>query len=172
MTKIETIMRTLGQLVREIYGSEIPESIMSTILAKPATGLTMMMRSAAAKQANANSVETLLEKIPAGFKDPAGGVAIEDQGPFWIGYYQYMSATDLSATLGPEELERAGNLLFGERWQSELARALEVGDRRVREWLARERSIPPGIWSDITALLKQRSAEGLALIKEFTAAAK
>lgn len=65
-----------------------------------------------------------------------------------------------------DHLARAGQLLYGERWQSELARALNVGDRRVRQWMASERPIPPGIWADIAGLLRQRQGEGLALLRE------
>ena len=56
-------------------------------------------------------------------------------------------------------LTRAGEALYGARWQSDLARALGVGPRRVREWIASERSIPPGIWDEIDALLIERQNE-------------
>lgn len=65
--------------------------------------------------------------------------------------------------LTPATLARAGELLYGSWWQSELARALDVGPRRVREWLAGERSIPPGIWPEIAALLMAQSKESAAL---------
>lgn len=53
-------------------------------------------------------------------------------------------------------LKRAGEALYGDRWQSALARDLGVGDRRVREWVAGDRRIPPGVWADIAALLRDR----------------
>lgn len=63
-------------------------------------------------------------------------------------------------------LAAAGKLLFGSRWQSDLARALGVGDRRVREWLSGTRRIPVGVWPDIANLLHQRQAECAALASE------
>lgn len=63
-------------------------------------------------------------------------------------------------------LRRAGEALYGGRWQSAIARDLEVGDRRVREWLAGDRRTPPGVWTDIASLLRQRQSEGLALLRE------
>lgn len=51
-----------------------------------------------------------------------------------------------------------------------LARALGVNDRRVRQWMADERPIPPGIWADIAGLLRQRQREGLALLRELDSA--
>lgn len=50
----------------------------------------------------------------------------------------------------------AGEVLYGDRWQSALARDVGVGDRRVREWIAGDRRIPPGVWADIAALLRER----------------
>jgi DNA-binding transcriptional regulator YdaS (Cro superfamily) len=75
-----------------------------------------------------------------------------------------------TATAEREQLARAGRLLYGSRWQSELARALDVNDRRVRQWMSGERPIPPGIWADIAGLLRQRQQEGLALLREMDAA--
>lgn len=53
-------------------------------------------------------------------------------------------------------LRLVGEALYGSRWQSDLARALGVGDRRVREWVAGDRRIPPGVWADIASLLRDR----------------
>lgn len=65
-----------------------------------------------------------------------------------------------------ERLRQAGEALYGSRWQSELARALGVGDRRVREWYAGERRTPPGIWTDIAGLLRDRQQEIEAVLVE------
>lgn len=65
-----------------------------------------------------------------------------------------MTANDQRALL-----LRSGNALYGERWQSALAQDLNVGARRVREWLAGDRSIPSGIWPDIAALLRAKQQE-------------
>lgn len=80
-----------------------------------------------------------------------------------------MHAASVTATVTGDvrdRLRRCGEALYGDRWQSDLARALGVGDRRVREWVAGERRMPPGAWADIAALLRQRSQEGLALLRE------
>lgn len=63
-------------------------------------------------------------------------------------------------------LARAGQLLYGERWQSDLARALGIGDRRVRQWLAGDRPIPEGIWRDIAELLRVRIEDAAKLMGE------
>jgi hypothetical protein len=65
-----------------------------------------------------------------------------------------------------DRLQRCGSALYGDRWQSDLARALGVGDRRVREWLSGARRIPVGVWPDIADLLQQRQAECAALARE------
>lgn len=44
--------------------------------------------------------------------------------------------------MSPEDLREVGAALYGAAWQSDLARALEINPRRVREWLAGERSMP------------------------------
>lgn len=62
----------------------------------------------------------------------------------------------------------AGQLLFGERWQTELARALGLSDgRRIRQWLSGDRPIPVGIWDDLRKLLKDRSSEIALILKTF-----
>ncbi|PPV06801.1 hypothetical protein [Xanthomonas axonopodis] len=63
-------------------------------------------------------------------------------------------------------LVRVGHALYGDRWQSDLARALGVNDRRLRAWMQGERKPPVGIWGDIAGLLRQRNQEGLALLRE------
>jgi DNA-binding transcriptional regulator YiaG len=55
----------------------------------------------------------------------------------------------------PELLREAGQLLYGDRWQSALADALGVRRDTVRRWGARE-NIPEGAWSDIVALVTAR----------------
>lgn len=69
-----------------------------------------------------------------------------------------------------DRLRRCGKLLYGDRWQSDLARALDVNDRRVRQWIAGERPIPSGVWADVAGLLRQRQEEGLALLRELDTA--
>lgn len=56
-----------------------------------------------------------------------------------------------------DHLAEAGNALYGERWQSPLARDLGVGDRRVREWVSGDRTTPPGIRADLERLCRERA---------------
>ncbi|MFG0229449.1 hypothetical protein [Achromobacter sp. 413638] len=144
----------------------MPTAILDVLLVQPASGLALVRKHKNFARAGKDEVEALLAKLPADLADPPAGVRLEDQGPFWLGYYHYLSATQRAKTWGPEQLERAGQLLYGDRWQSDLARALGVGDRRVREWAAGDRKPAPGVWADIAALLRQRQAEGMALLQE------
>ncbi len=59
--------------------------------------------------------------------------------------------------MSKQTLIDAGRALYGERWQTDLARDLGLSDgRRIRQWLSDDRPIPPGIISDLKALLKSR----------------
>ncbi|MDT8895501.1 hypothetical protein RSO41_12625 [Halomonas sp. I1] len=69
--------------------------------------------------------------------------------------------------LGPDALARAGQALFGDRWQTDIARELGIGDsRRVRQWMSGDRSIPHGVWGDIAELLRRRGSAALELADE------
>lgn len=58
---------------------------------------------------------------------------------------------------GPNELKMAGAALFGDRWQTDLSRALGLSDaRRIRQRMTGDRPIPFGIWDDIKTLLNNR----------------
>lgn len=57
------------------------------------------------------------------------------------------------------DLEVHGRALFGERWQSPLARALGMSDRHMRRLVAGEAPITDGISRDVTRLLGRRRAE-------------
>jgi hypothetical protein len=52
-------------------------------------------------------------------------------------------------------LRRAGEALYGERWQSPLAADLGIADRTVRRWAAGQ-AIPETVWPEIRALLESR----------------
>ncbi|TWV18286.1 helix-turn-helix domain-containing protein, partial [Klebsiella pneumoniae] len=66
-----------------------------------------------------------------------------------------------------------GQLLFGERWQTELARALGLSDgRRIRQWLSGDRPIPVGIWDDLRELLEDRSSKMELIVKQIQASKK
>jgi len=173
MTDIQSTMYTLGQLARQIWpNGDMPLGLQHKVLATPATGFALMIKTPAAKRLareRTPDYEALIAKLPADLSDPPGGVTVEQQGPFWTGWYHYLAGIDRASKWGPQQLERAGKLLYGDRWQSDLARALDVGDRRVREWAAGDRRPSAGIWADIAALLRQRQQEGLALLQELDA---
>lgn len=54
----------------------------------------------------------------------------------------------------PDELERRGAALYGDEWQSPLARRIRVDARTVRRWKAGEREIPE--WLDVLLSLLER----------------
>ena len=59
----------------------------------------------------------------------------------------------------PLELERIGRLLYGDHWQSALARDLAVSDRTVRRWLAGTSAIPESAEHGLRKALEKRLDE-------------
>lgn len=59
----------------------------------------------------------------------------------------------------PEQLTAAGRALYGEQWQSNLARRLNIDSRRIRQWLKGERPLPEWLPSELAALLQANIAE-------------
>ena len=55
-------------------------------------------------------------------------------------------------------LVETGEALYGPRWQSELARDLDVSDRTVRRWVAGTTDVPQGIYLDLLRLTHERAA--------------
>lgn len=161
MTSIETTMYTLGQLARAVHpNGDIPAATLDQLLVYPIRGIALLT-----KRPNSSAdVARIINKLPADM--PAGPIKIEHQGPFWFGWYHYLAALDRAKRLGPDHLERAGKVLFGDRWQTDLGRAINVADRTVRAWVAGDRRPSAGVWADIAALLRQRSNEGIALLCE------
>lgn len=60
------------------------------------------------------------------------------------------------ALVTPSELRQIGELLYGERWQTQLAKALDVNERNVRYWLAERHAIPEGIEGELKRLADER----------------
>lgn len=56
-------------------------------------------------------------------------------------------------TLTTTQLTTIGQALYGTQWQSDLARALSVDSRRVRQWLNNERPIPEWLQGELITLL-------------------
>lgn len=65
----------------------------------------------------------------------------------------------------PALLRECGKALYGQQWQSALARDLQVADRTVRRWAAGEFGMPPGLCVELRQLLNQRRAELDALCR-------
>jgi len=51
-----------------------------------------------------------------------------------------------------------GQALYGERWQSPLARDLGVSDRTMRRWVAGTYPVPKGVRDDLLRLCAERGA--------------
>jgi len=71
----------------------------------------------------------------------------------------------------PALLSECGEALYGPRWQSDLARDLNVADRTVRRWLAGTSDIPSGLYSALLRLTQDRAAVLASLEKRLRQAA-
>lgn len=58
--------------------------------------------------------------------------------------------------MNPAHLAQAGAALYGPRWQTDLARALDVSDRTVRRWVAGSDPLPAGVAADLRRLCEAR----------------
>jgi transposase-like protein len=68
-------------------------------------------------------------------------------------------------------LVESGEALYGERWQSELARDLGVADRTVRRWVAGATPVPPGVFADLLRMVVERQATLDDLVRRLPEAA-
>jgi transposase-like protein len=55
-------------------------------------------------------------------------------------------------------LVEAGEALYGQQWQSALARDVGVADRTVRRWVAGTSEVPAGLYVDLLRLTQERAA--------------
>lgn len=55
-------------------------------------------------------------------------------------------------------LVESGEALYGQQWQSALARDLGVADRTVRRWVAGTSEVPAGLYVDLLRLTQERAA--------------
>lgn len=65
-----------------------------------------------------------------------------------------------------EQLTQIGVALYGTQWQSDLARALNIDSRRVRQWLNHERPIPDWLVYEVLVLLQNNIIECQKLMGE------
>lgn len=64
-------------------------------------------------------------------------------------------------------LRDVGEALYGSRWQSELARDLDVSDRTMRRWAAGT-DIPPGVGMDLRRLCEERAKKIEGILNRLT----
>lgn len=161
-------MYVLGQIARVVYAANergVPPNVLAMLLSRPSVGLGMMLQSPEARtalderrDAYDGRLRSLVDRLPASLPD---SVRLEEQGPFWLGWYHtppWPIKRDIDG------LREAGEALFGPQWQTALAGALGLSDaRRVRQWLSGERRIPDGIWGDIKRLLNERANKAVAV---------
>jgi hypothetical protein len=67
-------------------------------------------------------------------------------------------------------LQDAGQALYGPRWQTDLARDLDVADRTMRRWLAGD-DMPPGVAMDLWRKCEERIVDLQAIIDRLKTAA-
>lgn len=168
MSTMYDTMYTLGMICREIFGSDpVPKTLIDTLLIRPASGLALLLKRRENTKNKQRNISELVSRLDDIF-DPDGGVSIEDQGPFWLGYYHYMTAIDAAQRYGADELTAAGHALFGDRWQSDLSRELGLSDtRRIRHWMSGSRPIPVTVWADICRMLRQRQSSIDQVLQDF-----
>lgn len=68
-----------------------------------------------------------------------------------------------------DSLTLIGEALYGRTWQAQMCDLLRVDNRRVAHWLAGSRPIPPGIWVELIAALRERGDAALKLADSLTA---
>lgn len=164
------IMYTVGQLVRCVYGVDVPVNVQNTIIRFPAKGIGLMnQRGDIINAKDQDEVMRLMDKIPSDLTDPKDKMEFDAQGAFWLGYYHYAKIADDVTNYGANELTIVGNVLYGDQWQTALSRDLKLSSpRRMRAWLAGERKIPTGVWFDVAELLKERHLKIGEIIKKIT----
>lgn len=55
-------------------------------------------------------------------------------------------------------LAETGEALYGPRWQSDLARDLDISIRTMQRWAADSASMPVGVYVDLLRLTQERAA--------------
>lgn len=69
-------------------------------------------------------------------------------------------------------LVQVGMLLFGTRWQSDLARALGTSDRMIRYWMSGAHPYPADLDERLIALVLERAGKMNEMVARLKAAAK
>lgn len=55
-----------------------------------------------------------------------------------------------------QRLHTIGTALWGTRWQTEMAEALQVHTRTLRRWIKGDAEIPPNVWDELQEHIKAR----------------
>lgn len=69
-------------------------------------------------------------------------------------------------------LHDAGEALYGPRWQSDIARDLDMSDRHVRRLASGAADLSPGMAADLQRICEERMALLADVIRRLNAAAK
>jgi len=56
-------------------------------------------------------------------------------------------------------IREIGEVIYGERWQSALARDLGISDRTVRHWIRGVNSPRPGVYVDLSRIALEAAAD-------------
>lgn len=66
----------------------------------------------------------------------------------------------------PDLLRTIGTILFGQRWHTDLANAVDVSERTVRRWAVGDSPVPPGVGEELAVLARQRVTEIRNVLRE------
>ena len=77
----------LGKLTRAVYPNGAPPAITDIAVVQPTIALGLIMRHVDANKLH-DRAGKFLSMLPADLQDPKNGIKIENQGPFWLGYFK------------------------------------------------------------------------------------
>lgn len=81
----------------------------------------------------------------------------------YLGWYAAKEARQMTSA---DLIRAAGEALYGPRYESELALALDVNRRTVRRWKSGQDEPQPGVWSDLLVLINERAGKVEHLVDE------
>lgn len=169
----DRIMLRLGQLARLVYPvDELPLAVVDAILANPAQGYEDLLAKAESMELTPGAqadYRTIVRTMPPLEMLPTS-VPSDSRAQFWQGWYRYGIVFDNPLNWSSNDLARVGRMLFGTRWQTDLASALDVSDRSVRAWVSGERRISAGVRDDIITLLREQTRDALEALEALDAA--
>jgi hypothetical protein len=130
-------------------------SIVDVCLRAPARGLGLL-GPYLVKAELQDDIGRLMSRFAPGYLPDS--IMLERSGMYWTGYWHQRAANYLPGrAMTPEELQAAGEALFGARWQSDMAEALGLHDSaRIRSWLRGDRPVPRGVIAEVIAIARQR----------------